>query len=206
MVNDRRYSKELRLKMIDASGVEIELLDDLTSFQVHGFKGSRHFELGGRTPKLLNWPVKTGANLLQTTSGIVATARTARIFEKFAANDVQLVRLSYRGKTNRFFIVNPTMARDCIVTNLMQYKIGREKRSVRRLVIDRTKAGDADLFRILDPIHAVIVSDRLKDALVRQGAAGQLFLPVAIYHDEGNSRRVPRSSRHARAPRIPSGS
>lgn len=113
----------------------------------------------------------------------------ASVFAELAPNDVQLFPVEVEGQPETYFLLNATRLVKCIDDKACAYvdywqpEDGRPEKvgtyhNVRDLRIDKSKVGDAKVFRTWGWTIALIVSEDLKDALERTGATGMKFTEV----------------------------
>ena len=119
----------------------------------------------------------------------VVHPRVAALFTKLAPDDVQLIPVDVQGQPDPYFILVATKLIRCIdddASEEMLYwkpederpeKLGRY-RSVAGMRIDRSKVGDAQVFRTWGWDVALIVSEDIKTALERAKATGVRFKEV----------------------------
>lgn len=153
------------------------------------------FRMGRPVPKLerlrvpIDGPGKPLDFSLAAFSTPVVHRRVASLFEEIAPDDVQTVPVEIQGQADAFRILVATKLLKCIddkaskEVRLWTPEDGRPEkvgqyRDVRGLRIDPSKVGDAQVFRTWGWSVALIVSEELKDALVRLGATGLDFEPV----------------------------
>ncbi|WP_164017515.1 imm11 family protein [Pyxidicoccus trucidator] len=119
----------------------------------------------------------------------VVNARVASIFRELALSDVQLFPVEVQGQAETYFLVNVTRTVRCIddqksaEVQLYTREDGRpdrvgEYRSVIGLRIDKSKVGDARVFRLWGWPPPIIVDGNLKGALERAGIQGGRFEEV----------------------------
>jgi len=119
----------------------------------------------------------------------VASERAAAVFREIAGKDVELVPLEVEGRSEQYYIVNAIRTADC-VDEVRSEEVSRfgpedgrpdllgEYRSIRLLRIDPSRTGGLDIFRVRKFEVALIVSERLKEALERANLTGLYFKPV----------------------------
>ncbi|MCP3139214.1 imm11 family protein [Pyxidicoccus xibeiensis] len=143
---------------------------------------------------LLTIPIEgRGRRLDFSTAGIGVTpivhARVASIFEELAPNDVQFIPVNVQGRSEEYFILVATKLIRCIddeaSSEVLYWKPEDERpdkfgqyRSVSGMRIDRTKVGDAKVFRTWGWKIALIVSEDIKNALEREKVTGTWFSEV----------------------------
>ncbi len=115
--------------------------------------------------------------------------RVAEVLERLGIEDVQLLPARVEGQTEPWFILNILRIIRCIDEarcEEVEYwtpedgqpdKVGQYF-SIHGLKVDPTKIGDADIFRTWGWEVAIIVSERLKEALEREGFTGMRFVEV----------------------------
>jgi hypothetical protein len=110
----------------------------------------------------------------------VVSNRVAGILEGIAPNALQRIPAIVDGKTGEWEVINVLPCMDCIdqKASLIQYypadhptKAGKP-RGVIRLVLDPSRIGSHQIFRLKDWRVAIIVSNVVKTALVGVGATG----------------------------------
>jgi hypothetical protein len=116
----------------------------------------------------------------------IVNERVASIFRELAPRDVQLFPVAIQGQAGPYSLVNVARTVRCIddkaSTEVQRYtpedgrpdRIG-EYRSVIGLRIDKSKVGDARVFRLWGWHPPVIVDGEIKEALERTGIVGGLF-------------------------------
>jgi len=119
----------------------------------------------------------------------IVHARVAAVLAELAADDVQLIPAEVDGQREPYFLVNITRVVKCIddeTSDEVRYvtaahglpdQLG-EYRSVIGMRIDPSKVGDAQVFRTWGWEVAIIVSERIKEALAAVGATGMKFTEV----------------------------
>jgi hypothetical protein len=116
----------------------------------------------------------------------IVSARVASIFRDMAHGDVQLFPVEVQGRAETFFLMNVARTVRCIddkksaEVQLYTPEDGRpdrvgEYRSVIGLRIDKTKVGDARVFRPWGWPPPIIVDGEIKEALERTGMTGGRF-------------------------------
>jgi hypothetical protein len=128
-----------------------------------------------------------------STAGVGATpivhVRVASIFGELAPNDVQLIPVDIKGHPDQYLILVATKLVRCIddkaSREVLYWKPEDERpdklgkyRSVAGMRIDRTKVGDAKVFRTWGWDVALIVSEDIKAALERAKLTGVKFTEV----------------------------
>ena len=116
----------------------------------------------------------------------IVSERVASVFRELAPRDVQLFPVEVEGETAPYYVLN--VAREirciddaaCIETQLYTPEDGRpeqvgEYRAVSGLRIDKSKVGDARVFRLWGWHPPIIVDEEIKEALERTGIVGGLF-------------------------------
>lgn len=118
----------------------------------------------------------------------VASARAARIFERLAGDDVQLIPIRVEGQAEEYFIVNAKRALACVDEKACEEVTFWTKDDVRSdlagtyrwiigLRIDPAKAGGHAFFWVKDWV-ALIASEVIKEAFEKEGIIGAKFTPV----------------------------
>jgi hypothetical protein len=118
----------------------------------------------------------------------IVHARVAEVLTRLAPQDVQLLPIKVEEQTGPYFILVVTRLIRCIDEKASQIdlwtpedgvpeKVGQYS-SVQYLHIDRSRVGDAQIFRLQDWEVVIIVSEELKDALERIKATGMSFTEV----------------------------
>jgi hypothetical protein len=134
-----------------------------------------------------------GQRLDFCTAGIGVTpivhVRVASIFAELAPDDVQLIPVNIKGHLDQYLMLVATKLIRCIddaASKEVQYwkpederpeKLG-QYRGVIGMRIDRSKVGDAKVFRTWGWDIALIVSEDIKQALERAKATGVRFREV----------------------------
>lgn len=138
-----------------------------------------------------NLQVTAGRPLDFTEAGLgtpVIHVRVAPIFAELAPHDVQLLSVHIEGHPDQYLMLVVTRLIRCIdeqATRIRRWThedglpdmVGQYA-SVRNLRIDKTKVGEARIFRPEGFHVALIVSEEIKDALERVGATGTRFEEV----------------------------
>ncbi|WIG93052.1 DUF1629 domain-containing protein [Myxococcus sp. SDU36] len=119
----------------------------------------------------------------------VVHVRVAAIFAELAPNDVQMIPVALKGYPDEYQILVATKVVRCIDDNASSEvefwlpederpdKLG-QYRNVVDMRIDRTKVGDAKVFRTWGWTVALIVSEDIKAALERAQVTGAKFEEV----------------------------
>ncbi|RYZ37995.1 MAG: hypothetical protein EOO71_25835 [Myxococcaceae bacterium] len=144
-------------------------------------------------PGVLRVPVPTsGLSLDFSRAGFcipVVHVRVATVFAELAPTDVQLFPVMIQGQADQFCILVATQLVRCIDDKASKFvahwtpadgqpeKVG-EYRNVRGLRIGTGKVGDARVFRSWGWNVALLVSEDIRDALVRLGTTGAKFKEV----------------------------
>jgi hypothetical protein len=142
----------------------------------------------------LTIPIDEPGNHLDfCTAGIGVTpvvhVRVASIFAELASDDVQLIPVDVKGHPDQYLLLVATKLIRCIddkaSREVLYWKPEDERpdklgqyRSVAGMRIDRTKVGDAKVFRTWGWDIALIVSEDIKTALERAKATGVKFTEV----------------------------
>ena len=116
----------------------------------------------------------------------IVSGRVAAVFRELASRDIQLFPVEVQGQGEPFYLLNVVRTVRCIddkaCAEVQRYtpEDGRpdrlgEYRAVSGLRIDRSKVGDARVFRLWGWHPPVIVDGELKDALERIGILGGRF-------------------------------
>ncbi|WP_306770448.1 MULTISPECIES: DUF1629 domain-containing protein [Corallococcus] len=119
----------------------------------------------------------------------VVHVKLAMLFAELAPNDVQFLSVDIPGQPEQFSMLVATRMFRCIDERASEEarrwepKDGRPEkvgqyRSVDIMRIDKSKVGDAKIFRPWGLHVALIVSEDLKTALERTGATGMYFTEV----------------------------
>lgn len=152
------------------------------------FRTGRPVDISGR------WriPVEHAGRALDfTLAGLsipVVHARVATVFEAHARGDVQLIPVDIEGVSDRHFILVATRLIRCIDERASQvqfwmpedglpHKVGQYY-AVDALRIDKTKVGDARVFRLEGWAGTLVVHEDIKVALERIQASGVFFTEV----------------------------
>ena len=118
----------------------------------------------------------------------IANARAARIFERLAAEDVQLIPIRVEGQSEEYFIVNATRALACVDETACEEvtfwtkddfrpDLAGTYRSIIGLRIDPARASGHSLFWVKDWVQ-LIASEAIKEAFEKEGIIGAKFTPV----------------------------
>ncbi|EPX61191.1 hypothetical protein D187_000974 [Cystobacter fuscus DSM 2262] len=116
----------------------------------------------------------------------IVSERVASVFREQAPQDVQLLPVEVEGEATPYYVLNVARELHCIddaACKEVQFytpKDGRpelvgEYRAVSGLRIDKSKVGDARVFRLWGWHPPIIVDGELKEALERTGIVGGLF-------------------------------
>ncbi|WP_246137780.1 imm11 family protein [Myxococcus llanfairpwllgwyngyllgogerychwyrndrobwllllantysiliogogogochensis] len=169
-------------KPLDSQGRELEDFREFTS--------GRPAQVSGR----LAIPIdESGRRLDYSTAGAgmtpVVHVRVATLFAELAPNDVQLIPVDIKGCPDEYLILVATRLVRCIddkaSEEVLYWKAEDERpeklgqyRSVYGLRIDRSKVGDAKVFRTWGWSGVLIVSEDIKAALERAKVSGAEFEEV----------------------------
>jgi hypothetical protein len=130
---------------------------------------------------------RPGKPLDFTTAGVgltpIVSARVAAVFREMAPSDVQLFPVEVEGQTEPYHLLNVQRTVRCIDDNackevqLYTPEDGRpdrigEYRAVSGLRIDKSRVGDARVFRLWGWHPPIIVDGEIKGALERTGIVG----------------------------------
>ncbi|WNG30947.1 hypothetical protein F0U62_48235 [Cystobacter fuscus] len=116
----------------------------------------------------------------------IVSTRVASVFREMAPHDVQLFPVEVQGQVEPFFLLNVARTARCIddkacaEVQIYTSADGRpdregEYRSVSVLRIDKSKVGDARVFRLWGWSPPIIVDGEIKEALERVGIMGGRF-------------------------------
>ena len=119
----------------------------------------------------------------------VVSARIAAVFRNMARTDVQLFSVEVEGQAEPFFLLNVARVLRCIddvaceEARLWLPEDGRPDRVgeyhvISGLRIDKSKTGDARVFRLWGYLPTIVVDGELKDALEQTGIVGGRFIEV----------------------------
>ncbi len=118
----------------------------------------------------------------------VVHVRVASVLAELAPNDVQLLPVDIEGQPDQYLLFVATRLIRCIDEKASRVRLraaeegipegGWQYASVRDLRIDKSKTGDAKVFRTEGWNIALVVSDDIKTALERMGATGVKFEEV----------------------------
>ncbi|MFP2929692.1 imm11 family protein [Pyxidicoccus sp. 3LG] len=119
----------------------------------------------------------------------VVHPKLTSVFAEMALGDVQIFPVEVEGQPERYSLINVTRVVKCIddaACEEVQYwkpEDGRPEktgwyRSVIGLRLDKSRVGDAKVFRTWGWSVALIVSEDIKDAMERTGATGMEFTEV----------------------------
>ncbi|RKH11100.1 hypothetical protein D7V97_12215 [Corallococcus sp. CA053C] len=133
---------------------------------------------------------RPGRSLDFTSAGVgftpILSARTAAVFRELAPEDVQLFPVEVEGQNEPYFLLVVARTVRCIDDVASEEvrlwtpedgwpeKVG-QYRSVSGLRIDKSKVGDARVFRPWGCYSALIVDGAIKDALEQTGIVGGRF-------------------------------
>ncbi|NTX54356.1 imm11 family protein [Myxococcus sp. CA039A] len=167
---------------LDSQGNELEDFREFTS--------GRPAQVSGRLAIPIDEP---GRRLDYSTAGAgmtpVVHVRVATLFAELAPNDVQLIPVDIKGCPDEYLILVATRLVRCIddkaSEEVLYWKPEDERpeklgqyRSVYGLRIDRSKVGDAKVFRTWGWSGVLIVSEDIKAALDRAKVSGAEFEEV----------------------------
>jgi hypothetical protein len=118
----------------------------------------------------------------------VVQVRVASMFAELAPDDVQLIPVDVEGQPDQYLILVATRLISCIDEQASRielwthedgvpHKVGQYS-SVRDMRIDKSKVGNAQVFRCEGWEGPLIVSEKIKDALTTMGATGPRFQEV----------------------------
>ncbi|MFP2912649.1 imm11 family protein [Pyxidicoccus sp. 3LFB2] len=118
----------------------------------------------------------------------IVHTRVAEVLTRLAPQDVQLLPVQVEEQTDPYFILVVSRLVRCIdekASRIQRWlpedgvpeKVGQYS-SVRDLHIDRSRVGDAQIFRLQDWEVVIIVTEELKEALERSQATGMTFTEV----------------------------
>jgi hypothetical protein len=140
----------------------------------------------------LRIPVESAGKPLDfTEAGVrlpVLHVRVASMFAELAPDDVQLIPVDVEDQPDQYLILVATRRFRCIDEQAsriqlwphdagLPHMVGRYF-SVRDLRIDKSKVGNAQVFRCEGWEGALLVSEKIKDALQRMAATGPKFEEV----------------------------
>jgi hypothetical protein len=119
----------------------------------------------------------------------IANARTVELLTRLVPKELQTIPISVEGQTEPYWILNATVALDCIdpqASRGLEYwtpEDGRPERvgdlsSVLELRLDPAKIGGHRFFRVKRWLHALIVSEDVKRALEAAKIVGPRFISV----------------------------
>jgi hypothetical protein len=118
----------------------------------------------------------------------VVHAKVASMLAKRAAGDVQLLPADIEGCPEPYFVLVATRLIRCIDEQASRVLLWTEKdgepdrvgqyRDVRDMRIDKTKVGNAQVFRPEGWEVVLVVSGEIKDAMEAMGATGTRFQEV----------------------------
>lgn len=133
---------------------------------------------------------RPGTPLDFTTAGAgrtpIVNGRVASVLREMAPNDVQLFEAEVEGQTEPYYVFNAARRIRCIddaacaevqlytAEGAQAHRAG-EYRAVSGLRIDKSKVGDARVFRLWGWSPPIIVAEELKDALEQTGIVGGRF-------------------------------
>lgn len=119
----------------------------------------------------------------------IVHVKVASLLTELAPDDVQSFPVEIEGHPEQYCVLVATKLIRCIDEKASRYveiwrpedgrpeKVG-QYRDVRGLRIDKSKVGEAKVFRTWGWSIALIVSEDIKDALERSGATGMQFVEV----------------------------
>jgi len=140
----------------------------------------------------LKIPVEVAGKPLDfTEAGVglpVVHIRVASLLAEMAPSDVQLLPVEVEGQLDQYLILVATRLLRCIDEQASRIELWTHEDgvphmvgqyfSVRQLRIDKSKVGNAQVFRPEGWTVALIVSGEIKEALERMGATGTRFEEV----------------------------
>ena len=140
----------------------------------------------------LRIPVEiAGKPLDYTEAGInipVVHVRVASLFSELAPEDVQLIPAQVEGQPDQYLILVATRLIRCIDEQASRIELWTHEDGVAHKVgqyfsvvdmrIDKSKVGDAQVFRCEGWPGPLIVSEKIKDAMTAMGATGTRFTEV----------------------------
>jgi hypothetical protein len=140
----------------------------------------------------LRVPVEiAGTPLDYTEAGImipVVHVRVASMFAELAPDDVQLIPVDVEGQPDQYLILVATRLIRCIDEKASRIRLWTHEdglpdmvgqyASVRDMRIDKSKVGNAKVFRCEGWSSTLIVSEKIKEALEHMGATGTRFEEV----------------------------
>jgi hypothetical protein len=122
-----------------------------------------------------------------TAAGIpVVRSDVARMLETIAQDDVQFIPAAISGCAESFEILNVATLRDCIdesASSFSDYRGPGDFHAVNKLVIDPSRTGGSQIFRVTNCPLALVVSDAVRQMLSRIGVRGVGFFPVTPGED-----------------------
>jgi len=119
----------------------------------------------------------------------IVNARVASVFRDMAPDDVQLFPVEVQGQSEPYFLLNVARVLRCIddaaceEVRLWTLEDGRPDRVgeyhvISGLRIDKSKTGDAHVFRLWGYLPTIVVDGEIKEALERTGIVGGRFVEV----------------------------
>ncbi|WNG17696.1 imm11 family protein [Cystobacter fuscus] len=136
-------------------------------------------------PGRLRVPVsRPGSPLDFTSAGVgltpILSRQVASVFREMAPNDVQLFPVEVDGQAEPYYLLVVARTVRCIEARLWTPEDGRPEkvgryRAVSGLRIDKSRVGDARVFRLWGWHPALIVDGEIKAALERTGISGGRF-------------------------------
>jgi hypothetical protein len=118
----------------------------------------------------------------------VVHVRVASVFSELAPQDVQLIPVDIEGQPEQYLILVARRLIRCVDEKASRVRFWRPEdglpdmvgqyRDIRDLHIDKSKVGEAKVFRPEGWEVALIISEDIKDALERMGATGTKFEEV----------------------------
>lgn len=118
----------------------------------------------------------------------VASLWAARILTQIASSDIELCPARVDNHSGDFAVINALTCLPCLDEERSRFikwteaderpdKVG-QYRQVTRLVINTRSVSNSEIFRVEGWLIALIVSERIKEALEKEGVRGPVFLPV----------------------------
>lgn len=167
------------------------IVDDAGSFVIdyEYMRGVVDESLGGLSIEVLDDSPPRDITFA-TLGAMIVSERARRVFDRIPSVSVQYIDVAVPGMDDRFWIANILTAVDCIDERMFRVerfkpgdlvrpdRIGQIKQ-IDTLWIDEERARGHDLFRLKDCLIPVIVSDDMRDAVIRGGLFGPKFAPMA---------------------------
>ena len=119
---------------------------------------------------------------------IVMHRRVSKLLREYCPDDLQIIPVDIAGADDAWDILNVTRVVDCIDDERSHIRLThgikkpgkpwRKYISIPKLVIDRKRAGDAKMFRLLHWEVAIVVDEKIKALFEEHNVSGATFVAV----------------------------